>query len=71
MSFEKMKVENVPFARASAVGRQPLGVTHHDVIPNGAKGPVRDLKPDAAIPAVNGTASLNSPPPEVILDVIQ
>jgi hypothetical protein len=71
MSFEKMKVENVPFARASAVGRQPLGFTHRDVIPNGAEGPVRDRRSDAAIPAVNGTATLNSPPLEVILGAIQ
>ncbi len=66
MSFEKMKVENVPFARASAVGRQLLGVTHYDVIPNRAEGPVSDLTSDAAIPAANGTARLNSPPPGLI-----
>jgi hypothetical protein len=45
--------------------------THHDAIPNRSEGPVRDLRSDTAIPAVNGTASLNSPPLDVILGVIR
>ena len=46
-------------------------LTHPLVIPNRAEGRVRDLTSDATIPAVNGIARLNPPPPDVIPDVIQ
>jgi hypothetical protein len=66
-----MKVEKctlrAPFSfQAPAFALHLSGFTHHNVIPNGAEGPARDLTSDAAIPAVNGIAGLNFPPPDVM-----
>ena len=71
MKIEKDIVRAGISFRPSAAGLQPSGFSQYLVIPNGAEGPVRDLTSDATIPAVNGIARLNPPPPDVIPDVIQ